>query len=86
MTVDDARNAAEAVYRGEAGRRLARNSERHLKTAAQMHKLFADLPEAIANTARIAARGTRRIVRSGAIRWATRPRADSSRNREDACP
>jgi error-prone DNA polymerase len=40
----------------EAGRLLARNAERHLKTAAQMEKLFADLPEAIANTAHLAAR------------------------------
>jgi error-prone DNA polymerase len=34
----------------EAGRLLAQNSERYLKTPAQMAKLFADLPEAIANT------------------------------------
>ena len=40
----------------EAGRRLARNSERHLKNAAQMRKLFADLPEALANTYHLAAR------------------------------
>ncbi len=33
-----------------AGRRLAKNSERHLKGAAEMARLFADLPEAIANT------------------------------------
>ncbi len=33
-----------------AGRRLARNSERHLKPAAEMSRLFADLPEAIAHT------------------------------------
>ena len=33
-----------------AGRLLARNSERHLKTPAEMQQLFADLPEAIANT------------------------------------
>jgi error-prone DNA polymerase len=40
----------------EAGRLLARNSERYLKNFAQMAKLFADLPEAIANTSELAAR------------------------------
>ncbi|MDX6712333.1 MAG: error-prone polymerase [Blastocatellia bacterium] len=34
----------------EAGRLLARNSERNFKTPAVMKKLFADLPQAIANT------------------------------------
>ena len=34
----------------DAGRLLARNSERHLKSPAEMAQLFADLPEAIANT------------------------------------
>ena len=33
-----------------AGRLLTRNPERHLKTPAEMQQLFADLPEAIANT------------------------------------
>ena len=33
-----------------AGRLLARNSERHLKSPQQMQQLFADLPEALANT------------------------------------
>ncbi|MGA8037326.1 MAG: error-prone DNA polymerase [Candidatus Acidiferrales bacterium] len=33
-----------------AGRLLAHNSERHLKSAAEMARLFSDLPEAIANT------------------------------------
>ena len=33
-----------------AGRLLARNSERHVKSPAEMARLFADLPEAIANT------------------------------------
>ncbi len=33
-----------------AGRLLARNSERHLKSSQQMQQLFADLPEALANT------------------------------------
>src|SRR5437762_8819484 len=39
-----------------AGRLLERNSERHVKTPAQMARLFADLPEAIANTLEISAR------------------------------
>ncbi len=33
-----------------AGRLLATNSERHLKTAREMEELFADIPAAIANT------------------------------------
>src|SRR2546428_2001929 len=33
-----------------AGRLLARNSERHLNSPAEMERLFSDLPEAIANT------------------------------------
>jgi error-prone DNA polymerase len=33
-----------------AGRLLTRNSERHLKAPEEMQQLFADLPEAIANT------------------------------------
>ena len=33
-----------------AGRLLARNSERHVKSPEEMRRLFADLPEAIANT------------------------------------
>ncbi len=40
----------------EAGRLLAKNAERHLKSAAQMCELFADLPEAIVNTQNLAAR------------------------------
>jgi len=39
-----------------AGRLLARNSERHLKSAAGTRALFADLPEAIANTLALSAR------------------------------
>lgn len=34
----------------QAGRLLAINSERHLKSAQEMTRLFADLPDAIANT------------------------------------
>jgi len=39
-----------------AGRLLARNAERHLKTAEEMSALFADLPEAIANTRELSSR------------------------------
>ena len=39
-----------------AGRLLAQNSERYLKSGAVMEKLFADLPEAIANTAALSSR------------------------------
>jgi error-prone DNA polymerase len=39
-----------------AGRLLARNSERHLKPAAEMERLFADLPDALAHTAELSAR------------------------------
>jgi error-prone DNA polymerase len=40
----------------QAGRLLSENSERHLRSAAQMRALFADHPEALANTVRIADR------------------------------
>ena len=39
-----------------AGRRLARNRERHVKTGGKMAALFADLPDAVANTERLADR------------------------------
>lgn len=39
-----------------AGRLLAQNSERYLKSGATMQKLFADLPEAIANTSELSSR------------------------------
>jgi error-prone DNA polymerase len=39
-----------------AGRLLAQNSERYLKSGATMEKLFADLPEAIANTVELSSR------------------------------
>jgi error-prone DNA polymerase len=39
-----------------AGKWLARNSERHLKSPREMATLFADLPQALANTRRIADR------------------------------
>jgi error-prone DNA polymerase len=40
----------------QAGRLLARNNERYLKPAAEMARLFADLPEAVANTRELSAR------------------------------
>ena len=39
-----------------AGRLLSRNAERHLKSPAEMQRLFADLPEAISNTAELSSR------------------------------
>ena len=39
-----------------AGRLLARNSERHLKSAEEMRQLFADLPEAVSNTLELSSR------------------------------
>src|SRR6201988_2026793 len=39
-----------------AGQLLSRNSERHLKSSAEMQRLFADLPEAIANTQELSSR------------------------------
>ena len=39
-----------------AGRLLARNSERYLKSAKTMKQLFADLPEAIHNTVELSSR------------------------------
>ena len=39
-----------------AGRLLAQNSERYLKSSATMQKVFADLPEAIANTSELSSR------------------------------
>jgi error-prone DNA polymerase len=39
-----------------AGRLLAYNSERHLKSPSQMAALFADLPEAVAHTTELASR------------------------------
>ena len=39
-----------------AGRLLSRNAERHLKSGAEMARLFADIPEAIANTLDLSSR------------------------------
>lgn len=40
----------------EAGRRLAPNGERHLRSAAEMRELFRDLPEALTASGRLAER------------------------------
>jgi error-prone DNA polymerase len=42
----------------EAGSRLAANAERYLKSPAEMHRLFGDLPDALGNTLAVAARCT----------------------------
>src|SRR5262249_8025689 len=39
-----------------AGRLLAQNSQRHIRTAREMSGVFADLPEAIANTVELSSR------------------------------
>jgi error-prone DNA polymerase len=41
-----------------AGKLLTQNSERYLKSDAEMHEIFRDLPEAIENTSRLAERLT----------------------------
>jgi len=46
----------EKVTLKTAGRLLAPNAERYVKSGAEMARLFADLPEAIAHTAEISAR------------------------------
>ncbi len=46
----------EKTHLESAGRLLESNSERYLKPAAEMARLFADLPEAIANTRELSAR------------------------------
>ncbi|GAB5469792.1 MAG: error-prone DNA polymerase [Rhodospirillales bacterium] len=46
----------EGVSVDEAGWRLAANAERHLKSPAEMARLFADHPEALAATLEVAAR------------------------------
>jgi len=40
----------------QAGTLLARNAERHLKSSQEMNRLFADIPEAIANSLEISSR------------------------------
>ena len=39
-----------------AGRLLSENAERYLRTAEEMHELFADLPEAVTNTLEVSSR------------------------------
>ncbi len=46
----------EHTHLDAAGTRLTNNAERHLKSAAEMKALFRDLPEAVANTVRLADR------------------------------
>ena len=46
----------EKVKIDQAGRLLSINSERHLKSSQEMSRLFADLPEAIANTRELSSR------------------------------
>jgi error-prone DNA polymerase len=46
----------EHVTIDKAGKRLEANAERHLKTPTEMHRLFRDCPEAIAETVRFAER------------------------------
>jgi error-prone DNA polymerase len=48
----------EHTHLDAAGKLLTRNSERHLKSDAEMRALFRDLPEAIENTSRLAERLT----------------------------
>ena len=48
----------EHTHLDAAGKLLSQNAERHLKSAAQMAELFRDLPEAIANSSRLADRLT----------------------------
>ncbi len=48
--------ARQHTHLDAAGRFLALNDERHLKPAARMTRLFADTPDAIANTLRLADR------------------------------
>src|SRR2546428_1520518 len=48
----------EHTHLDAAGKLLTQNSERHLKSDAEMRELFRDLPEAIENTSRLAERLT----------------------------
>ncbi|HJW38279.1 MAG TPA: error-prone DNA polymerase [Candidatus Udaeobacter sp.] len=48
----------EHTHLDAAGKLLAQNAERHLKSDRQMRAIFADLPEAIENTSRLAERLT----------------------------
>src|SRR5204863_2356466 len=48
----------EHTHLDAAGKLLTQNSERHLKSDAEMREIFRDLPEAIENTSRLAERLT----------------------------
>ncbi|MFN2540676.1 MAG: DNA polymerase III subunit alpha, partial [Chthoniobacterales bacterium] len=48
----------EHTHLDAAGKLLTQNAERHLKSEREMREIFADLPEAIDNTARLAGRLT----------------------------
>jgi error-prone DNA polymerase len=48
----------EHTHLDAAGKLLAQNAERHLKSDRQMRAIFADLPEAVENTSRLAERLT----------------------------
>jgi error-prone DNA polymerase len=48
----------EHTHLDAAGKLLSQNAERHLKSDREMRKIFADLPEAIDNTSRLAERLT----------------------------
>src|SRR5262245_61440505 len=48
----------EHTHLGAAGKLLTQNAERHLKSDREMRAIFADLPEAIENTSRLAERLT----------------------------
>ena len=56
LTADALACIRHGVSLAEAGTRLAKNGERHLKKPAAMATLFRDLPESIRNTHEIAAR------------------------------
>ncbi len=55
----------EHIHLDAAGKLLTQNAERHLKSDRQMREMFADLPEAIENTARLAERLTFSIENIG---------------------
>ena len=64
--------------RSTAGRLLARNSERYLKSPQEMQQLFADLPEAIANTLELSSRLEFTLERS----WLRIPALSRARRRD----
>ena len=60
-----------------AGRLLSLNAERHLRSPREMHELFHDLPEAIANTTELSARLTYKMSDLG-YRFPSYPVPDGS--------